>query len=130
MCLARLSRGESMVGVVDQRITPVFLDDAVAALRRLVEARFTGTVHVAAADWTTPYRFARSIAQRLGLNTELVQPESFASFAPKRQARRPQHPWLAVALFEELFGRGVLRSPEAELDAWTAQVATATTRLL
>src|SRR2546428_713775 len=55
LCLARLQHGEPMVGVVDQRITPVFLDDAARALRRLVEARYTGVVHVAAADWTTPY---------------------------------------------------------------------------
>jgi dTDP-4-dehydrorhamnose reductase len=129
LCLARLSRDEPMIGVVDQRITPVFLDDAVRALRRLVDARFTGMIHVAAADWTTPYRFARSIAQRLGLNTDLVQQETFASFAPKRLARRPQHSWLDVGLFEEHFGRDVLRPPEAELDAWAAQVATLATRL-
>jgi len=122
LCLARLGRGEPMVGVVDQRITPVLLDDGVRALRQLIEARFTGVVHVAAADWTTPYLFTRSIAGRLGLNADLVEPESFANFAPKRPARRPQHSWLDVALFQELFGRAVLRSPEAELDAWAEQV--------
>src|SRR5260370_40686766 len=37
LCLARLGRGEPMVGVVDQRITPVFLDDAVRALRQIKE---------------------------------------------------------------------------------------------
>ncbi len=125
LCLARLRRGEPMVGVVDQRITPVLLDDAVRALRLLIEARFTGIVHVAAADWTSPFLFARSIAQRLGLNADLVQPESFANFAPTRPARRPQHSWLDVAFFEELFGRDVLWPPESELDAWAEQVLTA-----
>jgi dTDP-4-dehydrorhamnose reductase len=128
LCLSRLGRGEPMIGVVDQRITPVFLDDAVRALRHLVEARFTGVVHVAAADWTTPYLFTRSIAGRLGLNADLVAPESFADFAPKRPARRPQHSWLDVSLFEEVFGREILRSPEAELDAWTDQVLMAPRR--
>ena len=129
LCLARLGRGEPMVGVVDQRITPVFLDDAVRALRRLVEARFTGIVHVAAAGWTTPLRFIQSIARRLGRNADLVHEESFATFAPKRLARRPQHSWLDVALFEEQFGRDILRSPEAELDAWAAQALTASRRV-
>ena len=50
-------------GVMDQRITPVFLDDAADALRRLVETPYTGIIHLAAASWTTPYEFAASIAR-------------------------------------------------------------------
>jgi len=123
LTLARLGRGEPMVGVVDQRITPVFLDDAVRAMRRLVEARFTGTIHIAAAGWTTPYAFTRAIAARMGLNADLVAPETFADFAPKRPAHRPQHSWLDVSCFEEHFGRDILRAPEAELDAWAQQVS-------
>ena len=127
LCLARLGRGEPMVGVVDQRITPVFLDDAVRALGRIKETRFTGTIHVASADWTTPYLFIRAIAARMGLNADLVAGETFADFAPKRPARRPQHSWLDVTCFEEHFGRDILRAPATELDAW-AQQAGATGR--
>ncbi len=123
LCLARLRRNEPMVGVFDQRITPVFLDDAVRALWRIKDARFTGTMHVAAAGWTTPYLFIRAIAARMGLNTDLVAAEIFADFAPKRAARRPQHSWLDVSCFEQHFGPGVLRAPEAELDAWAQQVS-------
>jgi dTDP-4-dehydrorhamnose reductase len=123
LTLARLGRGEPMVGVVDQRITPIFLDDAVRALGRIREARFTGTIHVAAAGWTTPYAFIQAIAARLGLNADLVERETFADFAPKRAARRPQHSWLDVSYFEEHFGRDILRAPEAELDAWAQQVS-------
>jgi dTDP-4-dehydrorhamnose reductase len=130
LCLARLGRGEAMVGVLDQRITPVFLDDAVRALGRLLEARFTGIIHVAAAGWTTPYLFIRAIATHMALNADLVAGETFAEFAPKRPAPRPQHSWLDVSWFEEHFGRGVLRAPEDELDAWAQQVrATSRTSL-
>jgi dTDP-4-dehydrorhamnose reductase len=129
VCMARLKQGQPMVAVVDQRITPVFLDDAVRALRLLVEARYTGIIHVAAADWTTPYRFAQSIGQRLGLNADIVQTEAFANFAAKRPAMRPQHSWLDVSRFVELFGHEVLRSPEAELDAWAEQVLAAPGRV-
>lgn len=122
LCLARLRRGESMVGVVDQCLTPVFVDDAARALRMLIDARFPGIIHVAAADWTTPYRFAQSIAQRLGLDSDLVRPETFANFASNRPARRPQHSWLDVAHFEGCFGRDILRPPEAEVDAWADQL--------
>jgi dTDP-4-dehydrorhamnose reductase len=128
ICLSRLGAGESILAVEDQRITPIFLDDVVQALQLVTRERFMGTVHVAATDWTTPYRFARSIAQRLGLNTALVHPEQFAIFAAGRAARRPQHPWLDVGLFTELFGPHVLRPVEGELDAWVNQLATAPSR--
>jgi dTDP-4-dehydrorhamnose reductase len=125
---ARLEAGEPILGVQDQRITPVFLDDAARALRLIAEARFTGIVHVAAADWTTPYDVARSIATRLGLNPHLVQPEQFHNFSAGRAAPRPQHSWLDVSLFEEQFGRAVLRPVEAQLDAWVNQLATVSSR--
>ncbi len=129
LCLARFRRGEPMVGVIDQRVTPVFLDDAVRALRHLVEVRYVGIVHVAAADWTTPYRFAQRIATGVGLSPDVVQPDEFANFAAKRVALRPQHSWLDVSSFVGQFGPDVLRSPEAALDAWVAQVLTDSGRL-
>jgi dTDP-4-dehydrorhamnose reductase len=120
----RLRASQPITGVMDQRITPIFLDDAVRAFRLLAEARYTGNVHVAAADWTTPLTFARSIAERLGLNADLIQPESFDTFALKRVATRPQHSWLDVSLFAELFGADVLRPVESELDSWVDQLLT------
>jgi dTDP-4-dehydrorhamnose reductase len=128
ICLKRFQAGESILGVEDQRITPVFLDDVVYALRLIAAERLTGIVHVAAADWTTPYRFARSIAQRLGLDTGLVQPAEFKIFMATRAAPRPQHSWLDVSLFADVFGQHVLRTPEAQLDAWINQLATAPSR--
>jgi dTDP-4-dehydrorhamnose reductase len=118
---ARLEAGMSMSFVTDQRITPVFLDDAVRALRALMELRYTGVVHVAAADWTTPYDFARAIARRLKLGVDLVEPAQFELFAAQRPARRPQHSWLDVSQFSTLCGPGLLRTIDAELDAWLAQ---------
>jgi dTDP-4-dehydrorhamnose reductase len=118
---SRLTDGQTVQGVTDQRITPVFLDDAAAALRRLVEARYHGIVHVAASQWTTPYDFACAIARRLGLNTDLVEPVAFADFAVTRAARRPQHSWLDVSRFTSAFGAGILRSVDDALDVWTRQ---------
>jgi dTDP-4-dehydrorhamnose reductase len=128
LCAGRLAAGQAIQGVTDQRVTPVFLDDAVDALWRLIEARYKGIVHVAAASWTTPYEFARAIAQRLHLDQGLVQAEPFERFAPRRPARRPQHPWLDVASFTRAFGQGILRSVDEELDAWAAQLTQTPTR--
>jgi dTDP-4-dehydrorhamnose reductase len=117
----RLQLGQSLQGVSDQRITPVFLDDAATALRRLAETRYAGVVHVAAGDWTTPYTFASGVARRLGLSTQLILPATFENFAPTRPARRPQHSWLDVTRFTSIFGDGILRPVEEALDVWAAQ---------
>ena len=120
--VARLRAGQTIQGVTDQHITPVFLDDAADAIRRLVQARYAGVIHVAAADWTTPYEFARSIAKRLGLSAGLIREETFERFAATRPAPRPRHSWLDVTLFQQRFGEGILRSIELQFDAWVASM--------
>jgi dTDP-4-dehydrorhamnose reductase len=121
LVVGRLQQKQALQGVTDQCITPVFLDDAVSALRVLAEAHFSGLVHVAASDWTTPYDFATGIARRLGLPQDLIVPAPFDEFAASRPARRPQHSWLDVARFTSQFGSGILRSVDDALEAWTAQ---------
>jgi dTDP-4-dehydrorhamnose reductase len=121
LVVSRLQQKQTLQGVTDQRITPVFLDDAVSGLRALSEARYSGVVHVAASDWTTPYDLATNIARRLGLPQDLIVPASFGEFAVSRPALRPQHSWLDVGRFTRQFGDGILRSVDEALQAWTAQ---------
>lgn len=120
-CQRRLEQGETIAGVTDQRITPVLLDDAARALQVLATSGWAGVVHVAATDWTTPYQYARSIAERLGLNRDLVEPTTFEAFGRTRAASRPQHSWLDTTRFTTLFGTEILRSFEDELDDWVGQ---------
>jgi dTDP-4-dehydrorhamnose reductase len=119
--VARLQQGQTIQGVTDQRITPVFLDDASDALWRLSLARYAGLIHVASSDWTTPYELALGLADRLALPARLVVPETFERFSAARPAPRPQHSWLDVTRFTELFGPEILRSVDDELDAWMRQ---------
>jgi dTDP-4-dehydrorhamnose reductase len=121
-CVGRFETGQRLIGVVDQRITPVYLDDAVEALRRLIDQRVTGTVHLAPTTWTTPYDFARAIATRTGFAPDLVHPDTFDHFATQRPARRPQHSWLDVTYAEQVLGQRVLRPVDEQLDAWAAQM--------
>jgi dTDP-4-dehydrorhamnose reductase len=114
--------------VTDQRITPVFLDDAIGALRRLIAQRYAGLVHVACTTWTTPYAYARAIAERLGLHTELVEPTTFDAFSATRPAPRPRCSWLDVTRFTSELGPDILRPFDAQLDAWVAQLSTAMSR--
>jgi dTDP-4-dehydrorhamnose reductase len=119
--VGRLQQGQSIQGVTDQRITPVFLDDAADALWRIQDSQHTGIVHVAAGDWTTPFDLALGIAKRLRLNEALIVPETFERFSRTRPARRPQHSWLDVSRFTHLFGTGTLRPVDDELAAWITQ---------
>jgi dTDP-4-dehydrorhamnose reductase len=128
LCVSRLRTGTDVVGVVDQRITPVFLDDGVEALARLAEARAEGVFHVAAASWTTPYDFARAVATALNLDSQLIVQERFERFATFRPAPRPQHSWLDVGKFEREIGPRVLRGVDESLSAWAAQILGRTRR--
>jgi dTDP-4-dehydrorhamnose reductase len=118
---ARMEQNQPIQGVTDQRITPLFLEDGAAALRMLIDARHPGVIHVAAADWTTPFDFARGVASRLRLSPEQIQPAAFEEFSKTRPALRPQHSWLNVSNFTQLYGEGVLRSVADELDRWVKQ---------
>jgi dTDP-4-dehydrorhamnose reductase len=120
-CLTRLQAGQELVAVTDQRITPVFLDDAVDALGRLIEQRVTGTVHLAASTWITPFDFARAIAARMGCSQDLIRPDSFEHFGAQRAAKRPQHSWLDITTARSLIGE-TLKSVDEELAAWAAQL--------
>jgi dTDP-4-dehydrorhamnose reductase len=117
----RLIAGQPIQAVSDQRITPLFLDDAARAFARLVDTRHTGVIHVAASTWTTPYEFACGVADRLGLPRSGVTPETFARFSNTRPALRPRHSWLDVSYFTQVFGQGMLKSVPDELDQWAAQ---------
>jgi dTDP-4-dehydrorhamnose reductase len=126
--LARLESSSPFKAVVDQRITPVFLDDAIEAFRLLLAKRTPGVMHVAAADATTPFAFAQALARRMELDVDLVEQVSFEEFAATRSARRPQHSWLDVTRFGTTVQPGVLRSVEDELDAWAAQMLATASR--
>jgi dTDP-4-dehydrorhamnose reductase len=118
---SRLQRGQPIQGVTDQRITPVFLDDAVNALGELVDTHYKGIIHVAASTWTTPYEFACGLADRLRLPSDLIEPQTFAHFSGSRPARRPQHSWLDVSHFTQMYGTSILRSVNDELNRWARQ---------
>jgi dTDP-4-dehydrorhamnose reductase len=118
---SRMAAGLAVIGVVDQNITPLFLDDAARALRLLVDARHSGLIHLASTTHTTPYEYAHAIARRFDLDAALIQAQTLEQFAGSRPARRPQHSWLDVSQFERRYGAGVLRSVEAELDSFIEQ---------
>ena len=61
-------------------IEPIYVEDLVDCIVRLVEGEFQGVHNVAGRDWVSMYDFARAVAQSFGLDEELVIPDSPLSY--------------------------------------------------
>ena len=111
-----LKEGTVINGVIDQKITPTFVDTLVNGLFKLIEVRATGIYHLASTDYTTPYDFAVMIAEKFNLDKSLIKSVPFAEYNQSRKARRPQNSYLNVSKFETEFGKGILKTVEGSVD--------------
>lgn len=118
-----LRAGKPIRAVKDQKITPVFTDDLVKALAMIIENPTQGIIHLASKNSTTPFDFAKRLAQTLKLDEELVRGVEFISFNKDRKASRPQHSWLSIEKFEKIYGKDVLRTVEEELADFCKQIS-------
>ena len=145
ICQIRLESGEPIMGVTDQRITPVFLDDAVAGLRALAEARTTGVrsrrrrrlddasadsrarspcVSAATRTWSTkrPSRHLRRPARRAVPNTRgwtfhgSVSSLATRSCAPSRLSWMPGSPSYKLCQANDDRAARSLRAQEKLMD--------------
>lgn len=120
--LKMLREERQIKGIIDQKITPTFTDTLCFALMKLMEVKASGVYHVVSTDFTTPYDFARLIAQKFGLDKDLVKPVKFADFNRTRIAPRPQNSYLDVSKFEAEFGKGILKTLSESLNELERQM--------
>lgn len=120
--LKMLKERKEINGVSDQKITPTYVDTLVAGLLRLIEVRASGIYHLASADYTTPYDFAVMIAEKFGLDKNLVKSVPFAEYNQTRTAKRPQNSYLDVTKFETEFGEGILKTVSESVDEFKAKL--------
>lgn len=114
--LKMLKEGKEINGVSDQKITPTYVDTLVRGLFRLIEVKASGIYHLASTGFTTPYDFAVMIAEKFGLNKDLVKAVPFSEYNQTRIAKRPQNSFLDVSKFEIEFGKGILKTVSESLD--------------
>lgn len=114
--LKMLREGKEINGVADQKITPVFVDTLIYGLFRLIEVKASGIYHLASTDTTTPYDFAVMIAEKFGLDKNLVKSVPFAEYNQTRPAKRPQNSYLDVSKFEAEFGKGILKTVDESIE--------------
>lgn len=86
--IARLASGQKVMGVVDNIMTPTFIDDIAVALDVLIKKDVTGIYHVVGSDSMSPYDAAMMIAQELGFDEQLVEKTTRFDFF-KDRAERP-----------------------------------------
>lgn len=122
LILDKLKRGEKVNGVVDQKVNPIFVDDLVWAINKILQQRAWGIYHIGATSFTTPYDFILEIARQFKLPEEYIQKTSFEEFSKTRLSKRPQHTWLDTQKFRNEFGNDTLHTIEEEIRLFKSQV--------
>lgn len=121
LAVEKVKKGEIFKATNDQYINPIFIDDLVNAIGQIIKNKASGIYHVGATNYTTPYKFAKSVIQNLGLDTRLIKPTTFKDFSKSRPEPRPKHEWLDIKKFEKSFGKGILKTVEQGINEFSAQ---------
>lgn len=109
--IQKLRSGEPAKIVTDQYSSPTLVDSLAKALLRLAEGDEIGIFHVAGRSRLNRYEFALKIAERIGLDSELISPITTDQL--KQAARRPMDSSLKVDKVERSLGLRMLTIDEA-----------------
>ena len=118
-----LKRNESFAGIIDQVITPTFVDDLVYAIVKILEKRATGIYHVASTNSMTNYQFLISLAKIFRLNKNLIKQVEFNEFFAGKTAKRARYCWLDTAKFRKKFRNHPLKSIDVSLKEFKKQIS-------
>jgi dTDP-4-dehydrorhamnose reductase len=89
LLLEKRDTEEVIFGFDDQRCQPTYELDFVEAVLQLVKENQTGVWHVASGGEASPYEFAKSVYEILGLDSSIVKP--LRRGAGARSALRPRY---------------------------------------
>lgn len=118
----KLKKGEKISAVYNQKINPIFVDNLVYGLGKIMEKRATGIYHLAATSFTSPYDFMKEIAKQFKLPSNFIEKVSFETYTKTRPAKRPQHTWLDTQKFQKEFGTNILHTIEEEVAIFKSQI--------
>lgn len=120
--LGAFQRGEEIIAIEDQKITPTIVDDIANALSVLIDGKPNGIYHVTASTWTTPFEFALMIGKAFGFDTNSVKKISMEEYNRGKLAKLLKNSWLDTSKFEKEFGSGVLHSVGEAIEIFKKQV--------
>lgn len=124
LVLDKLKKGEKLPGIIDQKVNPIFVDDLVLGIGKILEKEVSGIYHLGATTYSNPCDFMKQIARTFNLNENLVEETTFGQFSKTRVAKRPQNSWLDTSKFRAEFGEGILHSIEDEIKLFKQQIDT------
>lgn len=84
----RLNNNQPTAGVIDQTITPTFIDDIAMAFDTLIKKNVEGTYHVVGSQSLSPYDVLIHIAEKYGFDKALITKTTNEEFN-KGKAPRP-----------------------------------------
>ena len=116
--------GDGSVEVLnDRRACPTYICDFVPAVRRLVDQRVGGVVHVTNAGVASWYDIAIAVAQAANIDTNRVVPIGEADLEEQRPARRPAYSALDNSVLRTLGHPVVRHHSEAVAEAVARMMA-------
>lgn len=119
--LEQLKTGKEITAIEDQKITPTLVDDVANGLKVFVDSKITDIYHVCSKTSTTPFEFAKLIANVFGLNSSLVKPVSLNEYNKSKQAKLLKYSWLDSSKFDHEFS-GVLHTIDGGVRLFKSQI--------
>ncbi len=120
--LDKFRQGAAVTAIKDQRITPTIVSDIARGLKVLVEKGKQGIHHDCAITSTTPYEFAKLLANQFNLDAGLVNPISFVDYNKTKQGKLLKNSWLDSGKFVSEFGKGILHTVEESVEIFQTAV--------
>lgn len=118
-----LKRNEKFEGIIDQVITPTFVDDLVNSLSMVLETKARGIYHVASTDSTTNFGFLLKLANIFNFDENLIVKVEFNDFFKVKVARRAKYCWLDTTKFQKVFKNHPLKKIHKSLLEFKKQIS-------
>lgn len=83
----KLEDNLSILCVIEQKITPTFIDDIAFSIKTLIEKNAQGIYHLTGSSSHTPFEAANIIARIFNLNKNLIKPISYKKYFQNRALR-------------------------------------------
>lgn len=117
-----LKRGFKIRAIEDQKITPTLVDDIANVLKEIANKKSKGIYHVSATNDTSPFEFAKLLAQKFGFDTSNIEPISLDEYNQSKIAPLLKFSWLDPSKFVSEFGEGILHTVEEEVKLFKSQI--------
>lgn len=121
--LEKMKLGEKVAAINDQKITPTYIPDLVEGLHILITQKVQGIFHIGSANFTTPFDFAKKVAEKFNFDNLLVEAVTFEKISEGRKAVRPRNSWMDCSKMRSLSEENILHTTQQALDLLKEELA-------